>query len=49
MTTKIHEPGKPLKGHKKPSVKKPKIHKSHKATGKDWFGAGSGLKQAEHM
>ncbi|WP_161599726.1 hypothetical protein [Pseudomonas arsenicoxydans] len=48
MTTKIHEPGKPLKGHKKPSYKKPKIHKSHRAPGKDWFGSVPLIKDMEH-
>lgn len=35
MSKKIHQPGKPLKSEKRPSVKKVKIHKGHK----DWFGA----------
>jgi hypothetical protein len=49
MSKKIHTPGKPLHSPKKPSVKRAKIHKSHKAPGKDWFGDSSGLKEAEHM
>lgn len=49
MSKKIHQPGKPLKTVKKPSVKRAKIHKSHRAPGKDYFGQQSVEHQLERL
>jgi hypothetical protein len=49
MKKKIHAPGQPLKTPRVPARKKAKIHKSHKASGKDYFGARPVLKELERL